>query len=112
VDLLTEYSNRPQILADLLSCMERLQRCEQGKVAATRPSVRNDRPPRATWRVKDRLTAEDVETIITSYKVGVALNELAERYEISRSSVKTLLRTQGVKRPKEHDGRAKGRRQA
>ena len=44
------------------------------------------------WRVKDRLSTEDIHTICAAYQVGASINELAERYEISWSSVKTLLR--------------------
>ena len=51
-----------------------------------------------TWRVRDKLTDEDVQTLIKDFSTGTAKHVLAERYSISLGSVKRLLKQQGVRR--------------
>jgi hypothetical protein len=106
VDLLTHYSNRPDLLQDLTLCLEQVRRCRpETPQPVLSASVHSDRVPRTNWRVKDRVTSEDIDTLCAFYQAGASVQELAERYKISWSSVKTLLREWGVKRPAEYDGR-------
>ena len=103
MDLLTEYSNRSDLLDDLMRSLDGL-RASQGSAndTAHAASVHSDHAPRPNWRVKDRLSNDDIETIIAAYQVGASIQELSERYGISWSSVKTLLRQRRIRRPKEH----------
>ena len=49
-------------------------------------------------KLHDRLTDEKIDELVTAFKTGVAKHVLAERYGISVSSVKRLLRERGAKR--------------
>jgi hypothetical protein len=55
-------------------------------------------PAYRTWRVRDKLTDEDVQTLIRDFSAGIAKHLLAERYSISLGSVKRLLKQHGVRR--------------
>jgi hypothetical protein len=59
--------------------------------------------PKAAWRVADRLTAEQEHAIVADFLAGVAKPKLAERYDISLSSVKRILRRHGVRRRHRYD---------
>jgi DNA invertase Pin-like site-specific DNA recombinase len=50
------------------------------------------------WRTADRLTADDEAEIVRLFMIGTAKTALAEKYGISESSVKRLLRKHGVRR--------------
>ncbi|WP_390623907.1 helix-turn-helix domain-containing protein [Fodinicola feengrottensis] len=65
--------------------------------AALRRSVRSDCAPRV-WRISDRLDEAAVSTLIASYRSGVTAVELAKRFDISKSSVKRILRERSVRR--------------
>jgi hypothetical protein len=54
--------------------------------------------PVPDWRICDRLTAEDEQALAASFRAGTAKHQLAERYGISLSSVKRLLRKHNVRR--------------
>lgn len=49
---------------------------------------------RQAWKVRDRLSETDVSELIVSFHDGTPKRELAERYGISLSAVKNLLRGQ------------------
>jgi transposase len=49
-------------------------------------------------RVRDRLTGEAVERLIAEFLAGTSKRELAERYEVSFSTIKNILRKYGVRR--------------
>ncbi|MDQ4032899.1 MAG: hypothetical protein M3332_11765 [Actinomycetota bacterium] len=58
------------------------------------PPVRGNEPD--VWRVTDRLSPSDIGTLIESYQAGSTAQLLAERYSISTTTVKRLLREHGV----------------
>lgn len=78
-----------------------LRQRAEGIEAPAHPEPAADRPPTyvaATWRVADRLSDAQVHDLIESFKAGTAKHVLAKRYGISLTSVKTLLRSRGVRR--------------
>ncbi|MGH3808287.1 MAG: hypothetical protein ACRDRU_17020 [Pseudonocardiaceae bacterium] len=46
----------------------------------------------------DRLSEADLCSLVSGYLVGLTARELAERFKISKSSVKRLLRERGIRR--------------
>lgn len=57
------------------------------------------RPYRAAqWRVRDRLSEQQIRDIVTAFKSGTASPVLAERYGINLRSLKKLPREEVVKR--------------
>jgi DNA invertase Pin-like site-specific DNA recombinase len=46
------------------------------------------------WRVRDRLSEAEVRQLVKAFQAGTTKHELAERYGISLSSVKRVLRRQ------------------
>jgi DNA-binding transcriptional regulator LsrR (DeoR family) len=50
------------------------------------------------WRVSDRLSEADLYGLVCGYRAGTTARELAEQFNISKSSVKRLLRERGVRR--------------
>jgi hypothetical protein len=50
--------------------------------------------------MRDRLSADDTQQIIQRFRAGTAKHVLATEFEISLSSVKSLLSQLGVKRKK------------
>jgi hypothetical protein len=56
-----------------------------------------------TWRVRDRLSQEDLDQLVAAFKAGTPKHVLAERYGIGIKSVKGLLRERGVRRRSKWD---------
>jgi DNA-directed RNA polymerase specialized sigma24 family protein len=96
VDLLRAYSKRPDLSFELVSAVERLQ-VEDGRTVDTGRSVRSEQAPRV-WRICDRLSEADIRSLVSSYRAGTTARELAERFKISKSSVKQILRERGIRR--------------
>jgi transposase len=48
--------------------------------------------------VRDRLTDEDVQALIGEFLAGTSKRVLADRYAVSFSTVKNILRKHGVRR--------------
>jgi hypothetical protein len=69
-----------------------LYRKNAHRAPATRP--RSKRP--VQWRVGDRLSEVDVQRLIAAFAAGTSKWRLAERYCISESSVKRLIRQHGA----------------
>ncbi|MER6284437.1 helix-turn-helix domain-containing protein [Streptomyces sviceus] len=56
-------------------------------------SVQSDPPsPNARDRVSDRLSPEDIQALVAAFANGATKAQLIERFGISRSSVKRILR--------------------
>jgi uncharacterized protein YjcR len=53
------------------------------------------------WSLERRLSESDIQTIITEFLSGMPKHELARRYSVSLSGIKSLLRRRGIRR----DGR-------
>jgi hypothetical protein len=90
------YSKRLDLLSELVSAVERV-RVEGSQELVTGRSVRSDQAPRL-WRVSDRLDEADLCKLISCYRSGTTARELTQWFNISKSSVKRLLRTRGVRR--------------
>lgn len=96
VDLLMAYSKRLDLLFDLVSAVERLRGSDAGEFDGPR-SVRSGHTPRV-WRVGDRLDGTDVQHLISCYRDGVTVRELAEQFKIIMTSVKRLLQEHRARR--------------
>lgn len=59
--------------------------------------VRSEQAPRV-WRVSERLSETDLSGLVASYRAGTTANALAEQFNISKSSIKRLLRERGIRR--------------
>ena len=94
MELVTYYSNRPDLHSDLRrTCL--LVFDPKEKLVDPDPPAS---PGGTDWRLSDRLSSEDVETIIKEFLSGTPKHVLATRYGISLGSVKNLLRRHGIRR--------------
>jgi hypothetical protein len=92
VDLIGTYSNQLN-RADLLKRARRwLRESRQAPIQDTKVSVRAKPEVIVPRRVIDRLSAETVRELVEARQAGAKLRELVERYEVSESSLKRLLR--------------------
>jgi hypothetical protein len=95
VDLVGSYSNRPDLLKQLANASEALgqARALEAVGIPERVSVRSAAPPDTAWRVTDRMDDEAIAELVRSFQEdGTPKRLLAERYGISESSVKRILR--------------------
>lgn len=92
VDLIGAYSNHRN-LADLLKRARRWL-SEGHRAALQDPKIGIRSTPKAIVprRVVDRLGEESVRELIEARRAGAKLRELVERYKVSESSLKRLLR--------------------
>jgi hypothetical protein len=96
VELCRRYSNRPDLLDPLVSVLKKIKN----------GVLRDDEPDLASvcgneagvWRITDRLSPSDIGTLIESYLAGSTARLLAERYSVSMTTVKRLLRDNGVRK--------------
>ena len=96
VDLLIAYSKQVDRVSELVSAVERLR---VGDVSEpVRVSVRSADGTRVQQRVMDRLGEAGVCRLASEFRAGVTTRELAERYAMSQSTVKRILRKRGVRR--------------
>jgi len=92
VDLIGTYSNH-QNLADLLKRTRRwLSGARRAPFEAPRASAKARAKAVVPRRVVDRLGDEGVRELVEARRAGAKLRELMERYEVSESSLKRLLR--------------------
>jgi hypothetical protein len=54
--------------------------------------------PKQPWRAIDRLGEDQIQSLIESFQSGATVRELTERYPLSRTAIKKLLRDRGVRR--------------
>lgn len=94
MELLAHYSNTPDLLTDLRRLVTTLSTPDDTHDNPGLPPHPSDRP----WRVRDRLSQTDIQNILDQFRGGIPTHVLADRYSISQSSVKTLLRKHGVRR--------------
>jgi len=94
VDLVQAYSKRRDLADALVSSVQQLRQAQkQGDGQAS--SERSARPS-SLWRIGDRLADADAEQPIVAFTAGTPKRQLAERYCISESSVKRLIRQHGA----------------
>lgn len=97
MDLITAYSKRRDLADALVSTVQQLRQAQTqtGEPVLSLRSDLNHRP----WRVDDRLNEADTEQLIAAFTSGTSKRKLAERYGISESSVKRLIRQYGASKP-------------
>jgi FixJ family two-component response regulator len=88
-----------QDLADALASAVRQLRQAQGRGDEPAHSVRSSPSSTRQWQVDDRLSEADQERLIADFVAGTSKRKLAERYGISESSVKRLVREHGASKP-------------
>ncbi|WIG58344.1 MAG: hypothetical protein OJF49_001090 [Ktedonobacterales bacterium] len=60
-------------------------------------------PRRRIWRIRDKLSEQDIVRLIVAFKVGAPKQVLADHYGIGMKSVKKILRQYGVKKRSRFD---------
>ena len=78
-----------------------LQECPPAPEPAPDPSLPSYHA--SPWRVRDRLSDQDIAHLIAAFKAGTPKHELAKRYGIALRTLKKLLRAHGVKRTSRWD---------
>jgi hypothetical protein len=98
VDLLVAYSNRSELREQLqqvamILSEEAIQ--DNGSDSDTDGEVRS-----ATrwWSLRDRFSAEDLQTMIDLYRSGTTAKQVAEKFGVSVRSVTRLLHQHGIRR--------------
>ena len=91
MDLVRSYSKRPDLLHDLVTAVRTIKEAQAASSAHDRRSVQSD-PPGESRRLVDRLSEDDARQLARDFRAGTPKWMLAERYGLSRSSVKRLLR--------------------
>jgi hypothetical protein len=97
VDLMGPYLNRRDLADALVSAVRQLRQA-QAQTGEPAFSVRSTQTS-SQWRVGDRLSEADTERLIAAFTAGTSKRKLAERYGISNSSVKRLVRRHGASKP-------------
>jgi len=96
VDLIQAYSKRRDLAESLVNALRQLQQGQNGgRSRSIRPAPLSTR----LWRMVDRLGEADQERLIAAFTAGTSKRKLAERYGISESSVKRLIRQHGASKP-------------
>ena len=91
VDLTGAYSNRLDLTKALVTAVEGLRQAKEGrgrKPVSVRSAPNSDRPRRVT----DRLSDSDLRALLRDVEQGTPKWQVAEKYRISESSVKRLVR--------------------
>jgi hypothetical protein len=96
VELVRRYSNRADLLERLMDTRSRTRQ-RGGEDPDSRLVTVSGRTS-GVWRVRDRLTDADVHVLIADFLAGTSKGELADRYDVSFSTVKNILRKHGVRR--------------
>lgn len=100
VEIVTHYSNTPNLLSDLrrtiCAVTTMVTRDDEPDIAASAPADR-------AWRVKERLSPRDLDQLVESFKEGTTILELVDRYGISRTTIRTILRQHRVRRLPKRD---------
>jgi hypothetical protein len=96
VDLMRRYSNRVDLLARLREACVIVG--EQDSPDRPDPALTVPVRPVEPWRVRDRVADSDVQVLIADYLAGMSARALAERYDLSVSALKVLLKRHGVRR--------------
>ena len=90
VDVIRQYSKNRGLLDDLARTIAQTE--QAAKIQDQRRSVRTTARTNERRTLQDRLNADDLRRLIVAYHSGTTQRELAERYGISVTSVKRLLR--------------------
>lgn len=93
--VLRRYSNRSDLLEQLRKVAVILPR--DGHDGNTRAEVAREDMVRS-WRLRDRFSSEDLQSMIDLYRSGATARQVAENYCVSLRSVKRLLHQHGIRR--------------
>ncbi len=95
MELCHRYSNRPDLTKPLVSVLDKIHTgtppddIDLVTVSGNQPEV---------WRMAERLSQSDVESMIDLYRGGSTGAELATKFNVSHSSVKRVLRQHGARK--------------
>ena len=95
VEVAGRYSNRPELLEQLRKLAAILPDDGQGDGAGAKVSTECVIRSR---RLRDRFPLDDLQMMIDLYRSGIAARKVAEKFKVSLSSVKRVLRQHGVHR--------------
>jgi hypothetical protein len=92
---MTRYSNNPTLLDDLKNARQIVLTQDEDD----EPELGGQRRASGRrWPVAQRLAADGVQAVVDGYRAGSTARELAERFVLSESSVKRLLRRAGCRK--------------
>jgi hypothetical protein len=102
VDLITRYSNNSAFLDDL----------RYARQAAMAPGGDDESDlggehrarAKSRWAVAERLTADELRTMVECYRAGMVVRDLAGTFSISPSSIKRILRQAGARKRRKPPG--------
>lgn len=94
MEVLTAYSHTPERLHDLQKAVEVICRQRPDEAHAER---NEDASRPRQWSMSDRLSPDEVQTIIDLYRAGSIAKDVAAKFGISLSSVRRLLRKHGAR---------------
>ena len=93
--LIRDYSRRLDVGDDLKRSRYRLTKAVAADTPSKRLSVTSTgRKPRV-WSMEERLSPETIVAMIADYHAGSIGKEIAEKYGVSLSSVRRLMRKHG-----------------
>jgi hypothetical protein len=96
VELVRRYSNRPDLQERLAEVCRKAH--EQSDHDDEDPDMGVRGKTARVWRVRDRLTDDDVQVLAAEFLAGTSKRALAGHYRLSLSTVKNILRKHGVRR--------------
>lgn len=96
MELVRRYSNRADLQERLAEA--RFRASQRGRQEPDSHAIIVSGRVPGVWRVRDRLSDEDVLALIAEFLAGTSKRMLAERYAVSFSTVKNILRKHGVRR--------------
>jgi DNA invertase Pin-like site-specific DNA recombinase len=94
VDLLAAYSNRPELLRPLADVLRQAERAEADQEAA----YKEQSEPAGTPSRRHRLAPNEIESLVQLFLDGMTQSALADKYGLSLSGVKWVLRRHRVQR--------------
>lgn len=95
MELLHRYSNRHDLVEPLVDVVRRIRENDQSEEPGLSEPHRVVSGPH---KLTERLAVDDPQEIAELYRNGTTARELAEKFSISRSSIKRILRKYGVRR--------------
>lgn len=100
MDLLVRYSNHEDALGRVVKVLGQIERGDPDNEPGV--AILAGSRPRGLAKLDDG----DVRQLVSSFRAGMTKCALAEQYGISESTVKRLLRKQGVRKKRGYPGTA------
>jgi DNA invertase Pin-like site-specific DNA recombinase len=92
IDTVVTTTRRSQIVVDL-TCQHKNQ-----TLLVEGPEIKIRPVGAGPWSMHDRFPAEDLQAVIDLYISGATSSQVAQRFDISVSSVKRVLRDHGIRK--------------